>query len=543
MVVTCERGEMRASADGLFIYDANGKREIALPKSAAMPGRSEVLDDMIAAIRTGKPPLQDGRWGKANVEVTLAMLQSARERREVMLEHQVALLTGIGRQGSIFYISHEPLERPAMNYQPSGHDFVVENPDAKTFFVNREVFVSDDVFEREKRAIFDRCWVYVGHASEIKNPGDFKTRPVAGRPIIFCRDREGTVRALINCCRHRGALVCREREGNARQFYCMYHGWTYHPDGRLKSVPGEDAYGEAFDKSEMGLVPVPRLEAYRDFYFANFDREAIDLDSYLGKAKDYIDLVIDQSPSGKMQIISGTQEYDIRANWKLLVENSVDDYHLISTHSTWLNYMRNSGVNVTPPKGELLPTRGFGTRSGQRPSDHRQSELSRPAGGEVDFGLWRGRQGRHRCACATSWWRGSARRAPRASPTPTAICAIFPNLVINDGSSVTVRHFYPVAPDRMHVTAWALGPVEETEAQRARRLHAFLTFYGPGGFATPDDVAALEAAQLGFAAWREVPWSDLSRGMAKAGDQQLATDEGHLRVFWRKWNELMETRA
>ena len=62
-----------------------------------------------------------------------------------------------------------------MNYQPSGHDFVVENPDAKTFFVNREVFVSDDVFEREKRAIFDRCWVYVGHASEIKNPEAWPT--------------------------------------------------------------------------------------------------------------------------------------------------------------------------------------------------------------------------------------------------------------------------------------------------------------------------------------------------------------------------------
>jgi phthalate 4,5-cis-dihydrodiol dehydrogenase len=88
MIVTCERGEMRASADGLFIFDANGKREIALPKSASVPGRSEVLDDMIAAIRTGQPPLQSGRWGKANVEVMLAIAQSARERREVMLEHQ-----------------------------------------------------------------------------------------------------------------------------------------------------------------------------------------------------------------------------------------------------------------------------------------------------------------------------------------------------------------------------------------------------------------------------------------------------------------------
>ena len=128
--------------------------------------------------------------------------------------------------------------------------------------------------------------------------------------------------------------------------------------------------------------------------------------------------------------------------------------------------------------------------------------------------------------CATNWSQrlGSA-RAARVADTNRNLC-IFPNLVINDGSSVTVRHFYPVAPDRMHVTAWALGPVEETEAQRARRLHAFLTFYGPGGFATPDDVAALEAAQLGFAAWREVPWSDLSRGMAKAARRAACDRRG-----------------
>jgi phthalate 4,5-cis-dihydrodiol dehydrogenase len=88
--VTCAGGEMRASADGLFIYDANGRREVLLPKSVAMAGRSEVLDDIIAAVRTGKPPLQDGRWAKANVEVMLALLQSARERREIMLDYQVA---------------------------------------------------------------------------------------------------------------------------------------------------------------------------------------------------------------------------------------------------------------------------------------------------------------------------------------------------------------------------------------------------------------------------------------------------------------------
>ncbi len=90
-IVTCERGELRASADGLLVYDQNGQREITLPKSATMPGRSEVLDDMLAAIRTGRRPLQNGRWAKANVEVGLALLRSARERREIVLEHQVGI--------------------------------------------------------------------------------------------------------------------------------------------------------------------------------------------------------------------------------------------------------------------------------------------------------------------------------------------------------------------------------------------------------------------------------------------------------------------
>jgi p-cumate 2,3-dioxygenase alpha subunit len=91
----------------------------------------------------------------------------------------------------------------------------------------------------------------------------------------------------------------------------------------------------------------------------------------------------------------------------------------------------------------------------------------------------------------------------------------------------------------MRVRAWALGPAEETPSARAIRLDAFLTFYGPGGFATPDDVEALEAVQAGIAAtYREVPWSIMSRGMAKTGEQ-LNSDELHLRAFWLQWDKLM----
>jgi hypothetical protein len=205
--------------------------------------------------------------------------------------------------------------------------------------------------------------------------------------------------------------------------------------------------------------------------------------------------------------------------------------------------MRNSGVNVHSPKGSglLLPTRGEGKDLGNghlttdnpnfrgRPVARWISVYGEEAKADIDA---------IRAELVT---RLGETRAARVADTNRNL-VIFPNLVINDGSSVTVRNFYPVAPDLMHVTAWALGPVEETQEQRARRLHAFLTFYGPGGFATPDDVAALEAVQQGYAAWREVEWNDLSRGMANTGSQSN-TDEGHLRVFWRRWRDLMESVA
>ena len=91
-IVTCAEGDMRASADGLTIYGRDGTREIAIPRGNSMPGRREVLDDMRVAIRSGTTPLHNGRWGKANAEVAIAILQSARDGREVALEHQVAVL-------------------------------------------------------------------------------------------------------------------------------------------------------------------------------------------------------------------------------------------------------------------------------------------------------------------------------------------------------------------------------------------------------------------------------------------------------------------
>lgn len=90
-IVTCSDGDMRASADGVTIYGRDGVREIPIPRGMSMPGRREVLDDLATAIRTNRKPVHDGRWGKATVEVALAILRSSRQNIDVPLEHQVAV--------------------------------------------------------------------------------------------------------------------------------------------------------------------------------------------------------------------------------------------------------------------------------------------------------------------------------------------------------------------------------------------------------------------------------------------------------------------
>jgi p-cumate 2,3-dioxygenase alpha subunit len=416
--------------------------------------------------------------------------------------------------------------------------YIVDDPEKKQFLLDREVHVSDTVLREEMAHIFAKCWIYVGHGSELKNVNDFVTRKVAGRPVIFNRDMKGEINCFLNTCRHRGALVCTEPSGSRRAFRCIYHGWAYRNDGVLGNVPGAEAYRGDFDKAGLGLKRPPRFESYRDFWFLNLDANAPSLREYLGKATDYIDLVIDQSPSARMEIVAGAQEYDIAANWKLMVENSVDDYHLPTTHSTWLDYMANSGVKIArPTDGRVLPTHGIAVDLG---NGHFTTDninfRGRPVAAWIPI---YGEEAKPEMAEIRRELeaRVGPERAKRIAETNRNL-VIFPNLVINDGSSVTVRTFFPEGPAKMHVTAWALGPVEESAAARSRRLDAFLTFYGPGGFATPDDVEALELVQQGLANWQDDRWTEMSRGIGRE-DDQLNSDEHHLRIFWRKWNQMM----
>src|SRR5262249_11879312 len=297
-------------------------------------------------------------------------------------------------------------------------------------------------------------------------------------------------------------------------------------------VPGEESYADGFSREERALASPARVENYRGFIFMCLDSAAASLYDYLAGAREYLDLVADQSEFG-MNVVAGQQSSSARANWKLLVENSYDGYHGLPTHQRYFGFLTDIGVDIRPKDMTAPYGAAIDLGNGHAVLEY-QSMWGRP------IAHWVPPFGEHRKAHFEELRRsledrlGKA-RAWRMCETSRNL-GIFPNLVINDIMAITIRTFYPVSADYMEVNAWALAPVDESAEDSALRLDNFLTFLGPGGFATPDDVEMLESCQRGFLN-REIAWSDISRGMKR--EQPSITDELQMRAFWRRWNQLM----
>lgn len=407
--------------------------------------------------------------------------------------------------------------------------YVKEDQKNCTFKVNRQAFINPEILETEREAIFSKCWLYMGHESEVPNQGDFHRRKVGGRNLIFTRSHDGEIRAFYNSCPHRGALVTREKRGNSKVFRCFYHAWSFNNEGELVGMPDKEGFLNDHNcDGSKNLEAVKRLESYRGFMFVNFDNNAISLEDYLGNAKEYLDLVADQSEAG-MEVLHDPQEYSVRANWKLLGENSVDLYHGVPTHKTYFDIVATRGGKMDK---ESLVGVGRDLGNGHAVMEYK-SAWGRPVGKWIEGYGEEGKIEIDRINAKLVEKFGEE-RAERISQKNRNIW-IFPNLIINDIMAITIRTFYPIEPGYLEVTGYSLAPQLESEEFRAVRNDSFLEFLGPGGFATPDDNEALELCQEGFLNSREVGWNDISKGMNREIPQ--ATDEAQMRAFWREWNE------
>ena len=409
-------------------------------------------------------------------------------------------------------------------------DLIIDDGERGVFRYHRSSLTSPDILELERERIFDRCWLYLGHESEVENPGDFRRRNVAGRPLFFVRGEDGEVRVFLNTCPHRGAQVCRREEGNTKVFQCFYHAWTFNTDGALLRRPDEAGYGQQSDRTAMSLRPPPRVDSYRGFYFVSFNEHVEDLVSYLAGAREYIDLITDQSEAG-LKISRGSNKYTVRSNWKLLVENAMDSYHLLPLHATYFDYISDlikdipgeSVVKNWRPGVVRLLGNGHLVQDSPglagRTVAHWNPSLGEDTKEEIE-------SIRERLV-----ERFGEERTQQIADTNHALL-IFPNLLINDFIFTIIRVFDPTAAGSTACDAWNLVPRDHSSNLLARRLDNFITFLGPGGLGTPDDTEAAESCQIGIQA-DETAWSDLSKGMHRVS---TTADELSLRAFWRHWH-------
>jgi phenylpropionate dioxygenase-like ring-hydroxylating dioxygenase large terminal subunit len=224
--------------------------------------------------------------------------------------------------------------------------------------IDRRIFSDEPIYELERDRVFTRTWLFLAQDSMIPAPGDYLTSFMGEDAVIVCRTDAGDVRAFLNTCRHRGNRVCLFDRGHTSTFTCSYHGWSYNLRGELTGVPFlDEAYWGELDKSDLGLVPVTRVERYGSLWFGSWAADGPSLREYLGDMGWYFDRLLLADDLGGLEVIGSRHSYTARANWKILAENNAGDhYHTLTTHGSLYKLgLRNRSQGFEGAQGRQGP--------------------------------------------------------------------------------------------------------------------------------------------------------------------------------------------
>lgn len=203
-----------------------------------------------------------------------------------------------------------------------------------------EEYASPRRLAQEKAELFRRLPVVAGHRSQCAAPKDFFTEDLAGVPVLVSRQEDGTVKAFLNVCRHRGSKVTFEECGQRRAFTCPYHAWTYRADGSLSHVPYDDGF-VGLDRSSAGLIELPVEERHGLIWVVLTPGEPINVGAYLGDLDEELasfdigDYFVERSTVLRADI-----------NWKIVVDGFLESYHIRSLHGSTIGpYIK---TNLSP---------------------------------------------------------------------------------------------------------------------------------------------------------------------------------------------------
>ncbi len=416
--------------------------------------------------------------------------------------------------------------------------------------VHRRVYTDPDVFELEMERIFGRAWLFVGHASQVPQPGDYITAELGRQPVIMTRHRDGSVHVLLNRCTHRGAKVVNERKGHSPRLTCCYHGWSFDTDGRLMTVPVPEGCAADFDKDAFGLARAPRTGEYRGFVFASLAPKGPSFEDHIGPMKGNIDDLVDRAPDGTLALDAGMHRYVYNGNWKLQVENVLDSYHVPFGHASTVN---KQGVQFARREGDQQGATVVEAEKKQTAASWRDRKSYIAGNGHGWTSNTTLDDGKRSSPAFDAYKRVLAEKvgAERANQILTPRLhnsLIYPNMSIM-GLNIHVRVIKPIAVDRTEVTIYPIRLVGAPDAMNFGNVRLLNVTHSASSFVQTDDLESFVRAQKGLRSLG-TDWVDISRGL---GDEEpdrelnatraLATHEMVVRAQYKAWAGYMREAA
>ena len=420
---------------------------------------------------------------------------------------------------------------------------IIHLVDPETGTQDSRCYTDETVYRRELERIFARCWICVGHDSQVPEPGDYFTTTIGEDPVIVTRHRDNTIHVMLNQCRHRGLRLCRGDYGNAPSFTCSYHGWCYGTDGSLLGMPHNEQPKKHFNQAEWGLNKVAKVDTYRGLIFATWDKSAPPLLDYLGESTWYLDAILDRNEGG-IELI-GLQKWTLRGNWKWGAEQHASDfYHAQVSHVSYSAvYFPQATINRLKPIGEPE----YGLQYSSPALGHGAGWMTYPTEAELGMALQTHPREVFEYMMSTSWPTMRERLGDTRTDKMAVIHTnIFPNLTFNRGQGY-MRLWQPRGPNETEVWNYLFVDKAWPDEIKHAWQQSMARVFSVAGCLEQDDTENTAMAQLGVRG-HIAARTRLNIQMGEQvdpgdfegpGDISYVYSEYALRGFYRRWLELL----
>jgi len=385
-------------------------------------------------------------------------------------------------------------------------------------FVDSRIYTDPKIFDEELAKIWRRSWLLVAHESELADVLDFRTTSVAGEPLILVRGDDGKVRAFLNVCPHRGALLIREPSGNLKtenpsgapkRITCMFHAWQFDARGRCLSIPRRNAgYQDRLRCGDVTLHEVHCEVGFGGFVWVHLEPDAPQLGEQLSPAFAALLPHLEAEP---LEVFHHHKAI-VRTNYKLWHDTNSEFYHDYMHHFNRVTSMQQPGYYDR--RYEAFPGAHVSVSSMAVKYDaYEHADVALAASRDLSFPL-----------LERNGWK---------------LLDLFPGITINlRGSALRVDTATPIAADRVLIEFRGIGLKNDTAEEREQRVKDYNTIWGPFGRNLPEDLLGVTNQGLGMR--RGAEGLHVLHGRY---EESTIHDETGLRHYYTEWSRRLGRHA